>query len=199
MEDKTIYTRLLPVLERMRAIREQKNDTCVMLIDGRCASGKSTIASMLAGITGAGVVHMDDFYLPMELRSKERLEEPGGNVHYERFIKEILPRLRDSTEFTYRRFDCSRMSLGEERVVAASAWRIVEGAYSAHPVFGDYADLCVFADVEPKEQLRRIAGRNGEEALDAFRQKWLPMEEKYFAAHHIKEKAQICLLNSDYG
>ena len=32
---------------------------------------------------------MDDFFLPMELRTAERLEEPGGNVHYERFSAEV--------------------------------------------------------------------------------------------------------------
>ena len=36
----------------------------VIAIDGRCASGKTTLARELAERLGAGVIHMDDFFLP---------------------------------------------------------------------------------------------------------------------------------------
>lgn len=179
------YIRLLPVLEYMVTLPEGVH---TIAIDGRCASGKTTMAQMLADITGAGVVHMDDFFLPAELRSRERLQEAGGNVHYERFREEVIPQLTSGDMFSYRRFQCSTMSLGEDRIVTASRWRIVEGAYSCHPYFGDYADIRVFADVLPDEQLRRIRNRDGEKALTVFQECWIPMEEKYFSTYKVKEK-----------
>uniref|UniRef100_UPI00405628D5 uridine kinase family protein n=1 Tax=Acetatifactor sp. TaxID=1872090 RepID=UPI00405628D5 len=196
------YIRILPVLEVLaqkgyyniaveKGKEERKQNTYVVTIDGRCASGKSTMAQMLQEITGAGVIHMDDFFLPMELRSKERLAEPGGNVHYERFMEEVLPHLASEGAFSYRRFDCSKMQIGEERKVDSSSLRVIEGAYSHHPLFRDYADLKVFSHVEEAEQLRRIKERDGEAVLAMFTERWIPMEEQYFATYHTKENSDI--------
>lgn len=190
----TGYFRLLPILEAMAGMRgetEEDGTVRVIAIDGRCASGKTTMAGLLSEITGAGVVHMDDFFLPMELRTKERLSEPGGNVHYERFQAEVLPWLGEREGFSYQCFDCRRMELGEKRTVKNTFFRIVEGAYSCHPVFGRYADLQIFSDVEPAKQLTRIRKRDGEAALSVFRERWIPMEERYFAAYGVRESADL--------
>lgn len=162
-------------------------------IDGRCASGKSTLAEWLAKRLGAGVVHMDDFYLPISMRTEERLAEPGGNVYYERFVKEVIPFLNQDKPFSYQRFDCSIMDLGEMVQVPANRFTIVEGAYSCHPKLGDYMSLRVFFDVAPAVQRERIRKRNGEERLKVFEQKWIPLEEAYFKAYEIREKADFSL------
>ncbi len=184
--------RAVPLL----ALLAQRPDTgrvTVLAIDGRAASGKSTLAALLEELPGAGVVHMDDFFLPQEKRTPERLAEPGGNVDYERFACEVLPRLRSPEAFSYRRFDCSRMELGGERQVPAGRLRIVEGAYSCHPYFGAYADLRVFSDIAPEEQRARIALRDGERALANFTGRWIPMEERYLQAFAIAQQADLCL------
>ena len=179
------------IVQILAALNEVPGDVKVIAIDGRCASGKTMLTEELARITGAGVIHMDDFFLPKELRTAERLKEPGGNVHYERFAEEVLPVLKSAMSFSYRRFDCSRMDLGEKRTVPAGILRIVEGSYSCHPRFGNYMGLRVFCDVAPLVQRSRVKNRNGEEALKDFLGKWIPMEEKYFAAYRIKEKADV--------
>ena len=161
----------------------------IIAIDGRAASGKSTLAEQLSKLLGADVIHMDDFFLPTELRSEERLTEPGGNVHYERFCEEVLPYLNSPEVFSYRIFDCSRMDYNGESTVRNTPIRIVEGSYSHHPKFGKYADLFVFSDVDAVEQMRRIRLRNGEEKAQMFAKKWIPMEEQYFAAFGIKTHA----------
>lgn len=189
------FFRIFPVLEAICAVRTDAGvpGRCVVAIDGRCASGKSTLAEQLAMITGAGVIHMDDFFLPPGLRTEARLKEPGGNVHYERFQKEVLPALSRGGDFSYRRFDCSRMELGEERKVSGNGIYVVEGAYSCHPKLEEYMTLRVFSDVEGEEQLRRIGIRDGEFALETFKQRWIPMEENYFAAYGICEQADLVL------
>lgn len=181
---------LLPVLRGIW----KKTSGCeypVIAIDGRCASGKSTLAERLAQITGASVVHMDDFFLPQELRIPSRLAQPGGNVHYERFRAEVLPYLGKGLDFAYTRFDCGRMQPGEQKSVAGEKGQIVEGAYSCHPALGEYMSIRVFTDVEKKEQLRRIEQRNGTEMAEVFRTRWIPMEESYFAAFGVREAADV--------
>lgn len=188
-----VCSRFIRIFPLLQAIAHMPRGMRIVALDGRCASGKTTMARQLAQVTGAGVAHMDDFFLPPELRSPRRLAEPGGNVHYERFAEEVLTRLEISQAFRYRCFDCSRMEPGGEREVRAGNLRIVEGAYSCHPAFGEYMGLRVFSDVEPEEQLERIRRRDGAGMLENFRDKWIPMEERYFREFHIRERADLTL------
>lgn len=163
----------------------------VIAIDGRCGSGKSTLASALSKALDCGVIHMDDFFLPPALRTAERLTEVGGGVHYERFTEEILPNLKSSLPFSYRAYQCST---GEHRTVSvkSGAYFIVEGSYSHHPNFENYADLRVFLNIDENEQLKRLRHRNPQKLLD-FTEKWIPAEEAYFESLQIKEKANLIL------
>lgn len=183
---------LTVIAEKWKDRKRAGSANCVIAIDGPCASGKSTLARRLAKITGAAIVHMDDFFLPRELRSRERLEEPGGNVHYERFLEEVIPALTQGKDFSYRRFDCGSMKLGEKRQVCGTGIVLVEGSYSCHPKFGDYMDVRVLTDFADREQqLERVARREGAEAVEMFRQRWIPMEEAYFEACDLRKKADF--------
>ena len=182
------------IIEAVRRFFEvHGDDVCVIAIDGRAASGKTTLAKRLEIEFGAGVIHMDDFFLPPELRTEERLSTPGGNVHYERFAEEVLPKLHCPEEFSYGKFDCSVMQINGEVTVGASCVRVVEGAYAFHPYFGCYSDIRIFSDIEYEEQLRRIKARNGDEKLETFKNRWIPLEEKYFEAYGIREKSTLNL------
>ena len=188
----------IPILERIASL--SKTDCArVIALDGRAAAGKSTLAAMLSDILGGSLLHMDDFFLPPELRTAERLATPGGNVHYERFADEVLPHLNGRDGFTYGVFDCGKMALGGQREVSASVWRIVEGSYSLHPAFGDYADLKVFLDVDPETQMRRILHRNGAKMAEMFKPRWIPMEEAYFSHCGIRKKADLLLMVGSFS
>lgn len=188
---------LIPLLEMIHKKRQKRDygrsGSFVIAIDGPCASGKTTLAERLAAVTGAGIVHMDDFFLPGELRTKERLEEPGGNVHYERFLEEVSLYLKRGEDFAYRRFDCNAMTFAEKRSVSGQGMVIVEGSYSCHPTFGNYADIRVYIDVTPEEQLERIRKRDGEQAIQVFQERWIPMEEAYFETYSIRAQADIVM------
>ncbi len=45
----------------------------------------------------------------------------------------------------------------------------------------------------PEEQERRIEARNGPEGAKAFRSKWIPLEERYFAAYSVEERCEYRL------
>lgn len=186
------YGELLPILKLMAAYQEVgKEVPGVLSIEGRAAAGKTTCAKLLAEVTGAGIISMDDFFLPPELRTQERYAQAGGNVHYERIREEVLPHLKENKSFSYRAFECSKMSLGHRVEIPASPWRIVEGVYSMHPKLGKYADVTVFMNVDKQLQMGRILQRNGEGMAKQFQEKWIPLEENYFLDTKVQEAADI--------
>lgn len=63
----------------------KENEKLVIAIDGRCGGGKSTLGLLLKEQFDCNIFHMDDFFLPFEMKTAERLRKAGENVHYERF------------------------------------------------------------------------------------------------------------------
>lgn len=180
------FVRIIPVL-----LEARERDGGVIAIDGPAASGKSTLSELLSQALDCGVIHLDDFFLPLELRNEERFSTPGNNIHKERFLEEVVPFIRSKEGFSYTRFDCSRMTLGERVTIKPSDWRIAEGSYSCHPEFNRYYDIAVFSYVDKKTQKERIIKRNGTDMAKNFFDRWIPLEEEYFKAYNIKDNADV--------
>ena len=159
----------------------------IVAIDGRCASGKTTLADALSKRHKCAVIHMDHFFLRPEQRTPERLATPGGNLDRERFLEEVLLPLKRNASVTYRPFNCSTMSLGSPITLPDVPLYIVEGSYACHPDMQKYYDLRVFLTVSKEEQIRRIVDRNGNTAAETFRTRWIPLEEAYFSAFNISD------------
>lgn len=178
--------------------RNRAEKPLIIAIDGRCGSGKTTLAARLKEKNGWRVFHMDDFFLRPEQRTEERFAMPGGNVDHERFLEEILLPLQNGVQtISYRPFDCQRQDFAEAAVVTAGAVNIVEGSYSCHPALWDAYDLRVFLDITEAEQERRILLRNGKERAAMFHERWIPLEERYFEAYRIKERCELCFRTDD--
>lgn len=174
-------------------VESKQNEILVLAIEGRAASGKSTLAMELSKVTKYPIIKMDHFFLPKSLQKPKRLKESGGNIHYERFIEEVLVNLKEDQPFSYTIYDCQVGGPNGMEAVPVMPWRIVEGVYSQHPKFGDYADVKVFVDVSPEEQMRRIRIRNGVQMARKFREEWIPMEEVYFHVNrHEKNADYVC-------
>lgn len=184
------YIRLLPLITRIRGLMKEK-DKVIIALDGKSASGKSTAAYLLSLIFDASVIHMDDFFLPPEKRTRERLAEPGGNVHYERFKDDVVRYIKKREDFSYRRFDCSIMDYGARVEIEAKPLMIVEGAYSQHIEYRSMYDLKVFFDVDDVTQRQLIYLRDGGEMLEMFENVWIPLENQYFEHSEIKDKSDI--------
>ncbi|MBQ2915773.1 MAG: uridine kinase [Clostridia bacterium] len=173
--------------------KKARTEKVLIAIDGRCASGKSTLAENLSKIFGCDIIHMDDFFLPFEKRTPERLAEPGGNIDYERFEKEVLNSFHKNEVFSYGVFNCGSGKIEAERVITPSNIIITEGSYSLHPKFSDHYNLKIFVSTDSNTQIKRIRERNGEEMLKMFKERWIPMEENYFTAFDIGNLADIKL------
>ena len=178
------------ILQQIRGISDRP---LLIALDGRCAAGKTTLAARLQEELDCNVIHMDHFFLQPKQRTEERMQEPGGNVDYERFLEEVMLPLSRGQGFSYRIYDCKRMELSSAVRVEPKTITVVEGSYSCHPVLWDFYGLRVFLDVEAGEQLRRIRCRNGEQTAAKFRDCWIPLEERYFAAYQIRERCDLTL------
>ena len=171
----------------------KSKELVVIAIEGGSASGKTTLAEELKQKYKCTVLHMDDFFLRPEQRTKERLSEPGGNVDRERFYDEVVISLINKEKITYRRFDCSTFSVLPAVEIEPDRLIIVEGAYSMHPYLGKYYDLAVFLEIDPILQKERILIRNGQEKAKRFLEEWIPMEQKYFETMKVTEKCDLVL------
>ncbi|MBQ8566967.1 MAG: ECF transporter S component [Clostridia bacterium] len=173
-----------------------KNGKVILAIDGRSGSGKTTLSQLLKAVYKCNVIHMDDFFLRPEQRTKERYNEAGGNVDRERFLSEVLIPLSRGESFTYRPFDCAKMDFGDPVSVIPTELTVIEGAYSTHPDLFSYYNIKVFLDVTKEEQEARIFKR-GEEKSKAFFEKWIPLEEKYIKELSVMERCDIRLNGID--
>lgn len=187
-----IYNEYKYVIDEIKNLLKD-NEKLVIAIDGRCGGGKSSLGAMLAEEFDCSLFHMDDFFLPPRMKTKERLAQPGGNVHYERFEEEILKSLKNDEPAVYRKYLCNKGELSQPIKVEPKNLTIVEGSYSLHPTLRDYYDYKIFITIDPKVQHERILKRNGEEKLQDFINKWIPLEEHYFTELDIENKCDIIL------
>lgn len=184
------YAPFLPVfagIDRLLA----RQGRAMVAIEGGSASGKTSLAALLARVYDCNVFHMDDFFLQAHQRTPERYQEPGGNVDYERFEQEVQKPLLAGGAFSYRPFDCQTMAFRDRVPVTPRALNIVEGAYSLHPRLAEAYDLRVFLQIDKASQAARILKRNGPALQQRFLGEWIPLEEAYFAATGAKARAQV--------
>lgn len=185
-----LITQISDVVEKCRI----EGNRAVIALDGMSASGKTTLATGLAEKFGGAVIHTDDFHLPFHLRTEERRAEPGGNLDYERFAREVLPFLKDRRTFCYGCFSCKEGEITAHRTVDADCpLIIVEGAYSMRPEFRKAYDLSVCMMISGELQKNRLIAREGLEKFKAFEELWIPLENRYIEYYNLPEICDIIL------
>ena len=171
------------------------NQTILIAIEGPCTSGKTTLSNEIATEFDCNIIHIDDFFLPFERKTVERLSEPGGNVDYERFRDEVVKNIKSDKNFSYGIFNCSHGKVTEQIELTPKKLTIVEGVYSMHPYYGDIYNYKIFLDINEETKIERLKIRSPEK-LDRFINEWIPMENKYFEEYRIKEKCDLIIDNN---
>ncbi len=185
------YIPLLPLLAKIDTLLKQGNVT--VAVDGGSASGKTTLAALLCEIYTSSVFHMDDFFLTPHMRTRERLNEAGGNVDRERFEREVLIPLSRGSDVTYRKYDCSTGAFSEPVTVSPKKLVIVEGAYSTHPSLFGYYTLSVFLNIGSEKQRERILKRNSPALAKRFFEEWIPLENIYFEKTAVRNRCDLII------
>lgn len=172
----------------------KNNNYVVVAIDGPSGSGKSTYAEKLATQFDGLVIHMDDYFLPKEMKTEERLNEIAGNVHIERFMDEIIPNLKNDV-IPMRKFDCMKEQYSDEILLKNKKVIIIEGCYSMHPKLHQFYDLKILLQITGDLQIERIKKRSGEFMLQRFIKEWIPLENAYFEGVNIQKIVDIIIHN----
>lgn len=187
--------RLLPLLSAIDRHRRTHPQTLVAL-DGPCATGKTTLGGFLSRLYHCPLFHMDDFYLPPERKTAQRLAQPGGNVDAERFFMEVLSPLSQGKVVRYRPYRCHPGTLGDEVVVSPASLAVVEGVYALRPDLRSYYHIKCFLEAPWSTRRTRLLNRNGAEGLDRFEKLWIPLEDAYFRAFPIRQECDVVLNNA---
>jgi uridine kinase len=144
----------------------------VIAIDGHGAAGKSTIAGIVADLTGAALVRTDDYFI--EAAGPAPGENPGGPglaiaryYDWDRLRAEALEPLRAEAPGPLRAGPAA----------LPSSLIVVEGVTSAAPAFSDLVDRSVFVDTPLQERMLRLRARVRPEDWD---DDWLVAEQAYF-------------------
>ncbi len=151
----------------------------IILIDGRCLSGKTVLAAQLADKLDCDVIHMDDFYLPIDKRSENWKNEIAGNIDKDRFHKEIIQPLINHQDYIYQSFSCATQQFNEPIKISYKPITIIEGSYSFYLFRNEKVDLKILLDIDKDKQIERILTRNPH-SLENFQQTWIPLEEYYY-------------------
>ncbi len=172
-------------------LTRQPERSLLLALDGRCGSGKTTLAARLAEQFPQSItVHTDDFYLPPQQRAEGWEHIPCANMDLERLRAEILAPAREGKGFSYRAYSCREGAYPPPVCHGPVPLVIVEGSYSQHPTLASYYDLNVFVTCSPEEQEKRLRTREGER-YGNFVRRWIPLEEGYFAEYGIEAKADF--------
>ena len=154
------------------ALAQKPTRPLVLALDGRCGSGKTTLANGLsAQLPGCTLLRTDDFYLPPARRSPDWVHTPCANMDLTRLRDEALRPAYAGQTVDYRAYSCR------------------EGAYlppaqlPAQPL---------------AEQTRRLQAREGARYAD-FAARWVPLEEEYFAQYGVEEAADFVVETTQGG
>ena len=168
--------------------RLEQTDRLVVALDGMSCAGKTTFARELAERFSGSVVHMDDFFLPADRFTEQMQALPGGNMDRARFQAEVLSPLAAGVDFSYAPFSCKEQALLSDKAQVTGRLIVVEGAYALLPAWGRYWDLSLFLQVSQEEQQGRLLLRNGARGMVPFLKRWIPREEAYFTACHVRNR-----------
>lgn len=179
---------------RIAALLAAHPDRPILIaLDGRCGSGKTTLAAHLAAqFPESAIFHTDDYYLPPAQRIPDWAKTPCANMDLPRLRDELLRPARAGQSVAYRAYSCRAGAyLPEERITPKPLY-LIEGSYSHHPLLADFYDLKLFITCSQKEQTRRLQAREGARYAD-FAQRWIPLEESYFAEFAVEAAADLVL------
>ena len=156
-------------------------------VDGKGASGKTTLAAAVAAaLPDAVVVHVDDFARP-SVATWER----------ERFVEQVLAPLASGRPARYERWDWGTdASLGWAGVPVGVPV-VVEGVSSTDVRLGVPWDVTLWVDVPREVRLARALARDGEAMREQWVERWMPAEDAYEAAQRPQDRVDVVVVDAD--
>jgi uridine kinase len=150
-------------------------------VDGKGATGKTTLAARIAAaLPGAAVVHIDDFARP-DIRGWER----------DRFVRQVLEPLLAGRPARYQRWDFSRNVGAEWHTVKTGVPVVVEGVSSTDVRLGVPWDFTIWVEVPYELRLARALQRDGPAMRERWLTDWMPSEDAYQEAQRPQDRVDL--------
>ena len=159
----------------------------IISMDGRCASGKTTMAESLSLVLRAPVVHTDEFVVPHARKTPERLRIPGGNCDWERLQAEVLEPFHTQGRCVVNRYDCHGDCMLPPETIQETPYLILEGSYANMPALRELADVRVFVRTSEETRMARLKKRESAASFRRFQEMWIPLEEAYFTYYKLPD------------
>ncbi|MBJ7359805.1 4-amino-4-deoxy-L-arabinose transferase [Nocardioides sp.] len=153
--------------------------TRVVCVDGPAGSGKTTLASALAGRTGAQVVHMDDL-----MEGWDGLAGTGPQ------LSSVLEPLAAGEPGSYRQFNWHLGRFDRLVDVPVADWLVIEGVGSGNPAVAGLVTALVWVEADDELRLARGMERDGPDMEPQWRQFMLD-ERNLFHSHRTRDRADV--------
>lgn len=160
--------------------------TPVVLIDGRSASGKTTIADQLQrklfkdGETLPRVVHMDDLYEGWN----------GLQAGHDLLLRQILRPVSERRRANWQQWDWALDDRNEWREFEGGTPLIIEGCGSLSQVTAPLANLTLWLEAEDSVRQQRWVDRSGHDH-DVWWPVWAAQELEFYARERSAEIADF--------
>lgn len=190
------YAGFFPAAVAVERLMEA-GETVLICIDGRCGSGKTSLAGLFGRLFDCNIFHMDDFYLPAAKRPGNFREIPGGNMDFNRILDEICDPVQKSKPVIYRPYDCRKGQITDMVRMEPKLLNILEGSYSHHPALSKACRYKIFLTCSKEEQKNRLQKREGD-YYSAFEKQWIPLEEHYYQCCAVEQKSDLIMDTSEF-
>jgi uridine kinase len=171
---------------RVLDLLEEGTYTPIVLIDGRSASGKTTLAAALqaslfkAGETLPRVVHMDDLYEGWT----------GLQAGHDLLLRQILKPVSQRQRANWQQWDWAADERGQWREFEGGTPLIIEGCGSLSQVTAPFAHLSLWLEAEDDVRQQRWIDRSGNDH-DEWWPIWAAQELEFYARERSAELADF--------
>jgi uridine kinase len=179
------------IAAEIRARGDRTGRRILVGVDGPGASGKSTLAALLAErLPDTLVVHVDDFYRPS---ADERPGGLGADFDLERLERQVLRPAFAGETARYQRYDWESDRLAEWHDIPAGIPLVIEGVYSTRAGVRDLYTYRVYCHAPHELRLSRGLERDGAAAESQWVDEWMPAEDRYTHAERPYHHADLVL------
>ncbi len=159
----------------------------ILAIDGMIASGKTTLSHLIKQLFDASVIHMDDFYQPIERRT----DDVAGNINIERLIDDVVVPIQKKKNIEYRRFLCQSQSYDQTKIIPYTNGRyVIEGTYALIEQLNGLYSHRIFLNITTTQRIERITARS-KNRVQQFIEQWIPREEAYIERYQLRNQEYV--------
>lgn len=144
------------------ALAQKPTRPLVLALDGRCGSGKTTLANALAAqFPGCTLLRTDDFYLPPARRSPDWAHTPCANMDLTRLRDEALRPAYAGQPVAYRAYSCREGAYLPPAQAARAAAGDLRGQLQPPPAAAPLRDAAGVRDLHQGRADPALTGTGG--------------------------------------